>query len=166
MVIVGIDPGLGGAVAFLDAAAARVLDIIDMPTLALSRGGKAKREIDVHALAAALGRDRIGHAFLELVGAMPGQGVSSVFSFGKSYGIAIGVVATLGIPMSFVAPRKWKAALSVPAAKDGARARASQLLPAAARFWPLVKHDGRAEAALIALYAAQALGSSGMNARN
>jgi crossover junction endodeoxyribonuclease RuvC len=68
-------------------------------------------------------------------------------------------LAALGVPMSFVAPATWKRALQVPAAKDGARARASQLLPAAAGHWPLVKHDGRAEAALIALYGLRFLGA-------
>jgi crossover junction endodeoxyribonuclease RuvC len=152
MIIAGVDIGLSGAVALLDAATGGVIDIWDMPTLALTRGGKNKRELDAHALAGALGRDRIGHCFIEQVGAMPGQGVSSVFSFGKSYGVTIGIMAALGIPMTFVAPAAWKRALQVPAAKDGARARASQLMPAAAHHWPLVKHDGRAEAALIAYY--------------
>jgi crossover junction endodeoxyribonuclease RuvC len=152
MILAGIDPGLSGAVALLDAATGAVVDLWDMPVLVLSRGGKQKRELDPHSLAGALGRDRIGHAFVEQVGAMPGQGVSSVFSFGKSFGMTIGVLATLGIPMSFVAPAVWEKALGVPAAKDGARARASQLMPAAAHHWPLVKHDGRAESALIAYH--------------
>jgi crossover junction endodeoxyribonuclease RuvC len=157
VILAGIDPGLSGAVALLDAATGAIVDIFDMPTLALSRGGKNKRELDPHSLAGAIGRDRMGHAFVELVGAMPGQGVSSVFSFGKSYGITLGVLATLGVPMSFVAPAAWKRALQVPAAKDGARARATQLMPAAAHHWPLVKHDGRAEAALIAYYGLRSL---------
>lgn len=152
MIVTGIDPGLSGAIAWLDAATGEVVDIADMPTLALSRGGKAKRELDAHSLARLIGERQPGHAFVELVNAMPRQGVSSVFAFGKSYGITIGILTTLGIPMTFVAPAVWKRALGVPAAKDGARARASQLLPAAAHFWPLVKHDGRAEAALIAHY--------------
>ena len=152
MILAGIDPGLGGAVALLDATTGAVLDVLDMPTLLLRRGGKHKHELDAHALAAALGRDRIGHAFVEAVGAMPAQGVSSVFSFGKSVGILIGVLATLGTPMTFVAPGVWKKALGVPAAKDGARARASQLMPDAVHHWPLVKHHGRAEAAILGLY--------------
>jgi hypothetical protein len=69
MVIAGIDPSLSGAVALLDAETGMVIDIFDVPTLALSRGGKAKRELDAPALAGALGRDRIGHAFVEQVGA-------------------------------------------------------------------------------------------------
>jgi crossover junction endodeoxyribonuclease RuvC len=158
MIIAGIDPGLSGAVAFLDAPSGAVLDVADMPTLALSRAGKNKRELDAHALARLIGDRRPDHAFLELVGARPGQGVSSVFAFGKSFGVVIGVLATLAVPMTFVAPMVWKRALRVPAAKDGARARASQLMPAAAHHWPLVKHDGRAEAVLIGLYGVRQLG--------
>src|SRR5215472_11819655 len=102
MIIAGIDPGLSGALAFLDAASSMVLDIVDMPTLALSRGGKKKRELDAHALARLLVAQPIGHAFVEHVGAMPGQGVSSVFAFGKSFGALIGVLAAVGVPMTFV----------------------------------------------------------------
>ena len=157
MIIAGIDPGLSGAGAFLDAASGAVLDIVDMPTLALSRGGKNKRELDAHTLARLIAAQVVSHAFVEAVGAMPGQGVSSVFAFGKSFGVLIGILAALEVPMTFVAPATWKRALGVPAAKDGARARASQLLPVAAQFWPLVKHDGRAEAALIAYYGLRSL---------
>jgi crossover junction endodeoxyribonuclease RuvC len=152
VILAGIDPGLSGAVALIDAATGAVVNIFDTPVLELKRDGKTKRELSPHSLAGALGRDRIGHAFVENVSSRPGQGVSSVFSFGKSFGITIGVLATLGIPMTFVAPQVWKKALGVPAAKDGARARASQLLPAAAHHWTRVRDDGRAEAALIAHY--------------
>ena len=113
----------------------QVIDVFDMPVLMLTRGGKAKRELDAHSLAGALGRDRIGHAFIEQVGAMPGNGISGMFAFGKAYGVVIGVLATLGCPMTFVSPVTWKRALQVPAAKDGARARASQLMPAASGNW-------------------------------
>jgi crossover junction endodeoxyribonuclease RuvC len=152
MIVAGIDLGLSGAVALIDAASGAVVDIADMPTLALARGGKHKREIDAHSLARLIGDRRPSHVYIEMVGAMPGQGVSSVFAFGKSFGVVIGVLAALAVPMTLVSPVTWKRALGVPAAKDAARYRASQLLPAAAHHWPLVKHDGRAEAALIALY--------------
>jgi hypothetical protein len=151
MLVVGIDPGLSGALAFyntLDGA----LQTFDMPVHLLTRGGKAKREIDVHSLATLLRADKVGHCFLEKVSSMPGQGSSSVFAFGKSVGIIIGILGTIGIPMTEVAPVTWKKRLQVPAAKAGARARASWLFPEAADQWSLVKHDGRAEAALIALW--------------
>jgi crossover junction endodeoxyribonuclease RuvC len=126
--------------------------------MAPGRGGKTKRELDAHALARLIGDRRPGHAFVELVGAMPGQGVSSVFAFGKSFGVVIGVLAALDVPFTFVAPVVWKRAFGVPAAKDGARARASQLMPAAAHHWTRVRDDGRAEAALIAYYGLRQLG--------
>ena len=62
------------------------------------------------------------------------------------------MIAALGIQVTHVNPRAWKAALKVPAAKDGARCRASELIHGGAAHWPLVKHDGRAEACLIALF--------------
>jgi crossover junction endodeoxyribonuclease RuvC len=152
MLIAGIDVGLSGAICLLDTDGG--FQINDMPTHALSRGGKNKRELDARRLSILLS-GRIGHAFVEQVGAMPGQGVSGVFAFGKAYGVVIGVLAAHGVPMTFVSPVKWKKALQVPASKDGARARASQLLPQAAGEWPLVKDSGRAEAALIALWGIQ-----------
>lgn len=156
MIIAGIDPGLGGAICLLSTEGA--VAVFDMPTFALSRGGKNKREIDARQLAAILaGKGAIGHAFVEQVGAMPGQGVTSMFAFGKSYGIVLGILAVCGAPLTLVAPAVWKRVLRVPKAKDGARARASQLLPYAAEQWPLKKHDGRAEAALIAWWGYQEL---------
>ena len=157
MLLLGIDPGLDGALAFMDAMPGSVPRVADMPTLALSRGGKNKREIDAHVLADALSAQTIGHAFVELAGPRPLQNVSGVFVSGKGYGIVIGTLTTLGVPYTFVSPVKWKRALGVPAAKDGARARASQLLPGAAYQWKRVRDDGRAEASLIVLWGQQYL---------
>ena len=157
-IVVGIDPGLSGALAFYCDGQCRTED---MPVLLVTRGGKSKRDIDPHALTSLLRLNPVVHAFIEQVGAMPGQGSSSLFAFGKGYGIVIGVLAAVGIPYSFVSPRTWKSALIVPAAKDGARARASQLIPSAAGQWKLVKNDGRAEAALIALWGSRQVVASG-----
>jgi crossover junction endodeoxyribonuclease RuvC len=152
MIIAGCDPGLGGAIA-IDSGHG-ILTVTDMPTYELSRGGKNKREIDPHSLAQLI-ITNIDHMFIEQVGSMPGQGVSSVFAFGKSYGIIIGICAALKVPFTLVPPQRWKKALGVPKEKDGARARASQLMPKNADLWPLKKHDGRAEAALICLWGIQ-----------
>jgi crossover junction endodeoxyribonuclease RuvC len=157
VIVGGVDVGLSGAIALLDTSGEETPQIWDMPTLQLSRGGKVKREVNAYVLADMLRAQRIGHLFIEQVWAMPGQGSSSGFALGQAFGVARGVAAAIGIPMTFVAPKKWKADLGVPAAKDGARARASQLLPSAADQWPLVKHDGRAEAALIALWGIRSL---------
>jgi len=155
--IVGIDPGLSGALFFLDPNHLSAGEAVDLPVHLLMRGGKKKREVDVSGLIEILAGRRLEHAFLEQVSAMPGQGVSSVFAFGKAYGVILGAIAAHSIPLTLVAPIVWKRALAVPKAKDGARARASQLLPDAAHQWPRVHHHSRAEAALLALYGARKL---------
>jgi len=154
--LLAIDPGLSGALAVVDTGCA--LEIEDLPTVTVDRGGKAKRQIDVAALAADVRRLAPVHAIIERVGARPGQGVSSMFAFGRSVGQVEGVVAALGIPITYVTPQIWRKALSVPAGKDGSRLRASQLLPAYAERWRRAKDDGRAEAALIGLYGLLHLG--------
>jgi crossover junction endodeoxyribonuclease RuvC len=160
MITIGIDPGLSGAVAVFYPPdipiRGRGILVHDTPTFTLIRNKRKKREIDVYALADLLRRinEPDSHAYVEQVGAMPGQGVSSVFSFGKSFGIVLGVLAALSIPVTLVTPQAWKKALGVPAAKDGARARASQLMPRATDLWARVKDDGRAEAALLAYFGA------------
>ncbi|MBB6254110.1 hypothetical protein [Nitrospirillum iridis] len=147
-VVIGIDPGLSGAIAVLSPDGALVVH--DMPTHRLTR-----TELDLPALAHifdGLAKEAAPVAFLERVGAMPGQGVSSMFKFGTCFGALQGLLAAHFIPVTLVTPQSWKRAMGCPAGKDAARARASQLLPRQAGLWPLKKHDGRAEAALIALY--------------
>lgn len=157
MIVVGIDPGLSGAVARYNAVTGG-LEVVDTPTFMLTRNGKAKRDIDLASFARivdAFCKEAGTRIYIEQVGSMPGQGSSSVFAFGKAYGIALGVAAATFCPIGLVTPQVWKRALNVPKDKDGARARASALMPQHAHNWPLVKHDGRAESSLIALYGAQ-----------
>ena len=149
--ILGVDPGLAGGIFLLDPRQPSTGTAFDIPTHQLTRGGKPKREVDIQGLLGLLSPG-LEHAFVERVGAMPGQGVTSSLAFGKCGGIILGVLAALRVPVTEVPPAQWKRALAVPKAKDGARARASQLFPAAAHQWRLAKHHGRAEAALIALY--------------
>lgn len=149
--IVGVDPGLSGAIAVLGLDGQ--LTITDMPTVTVQRKGRDKREIDPAALAAIIrGVTAPAVTWIERVGAIPGQGVSSMFAFGRAVGVVEGVLAASGVPVSYVAPAVWKRALHVPSGKDGARLRASQLLPAYAAEWRRARDDGGAEAALIALY--------------
>jgi crossover junction endodeoxyribonuclease RuvC len=167
MRIVGVDPGLTGALFFLDPSHPSTGEAVDLPVHMLMRGGKKKRELDIAGLLEILTSRRLSDAFVEQVGAMPRQGVSGVFAFGKCYGIILGVLAARSIPLTLVPPARWKRALGVPKAKDGARARASQLLPEAAHQWRLKKHDGRAEASLLALYGVRQLqGSAALVADN
>jgi crossover junction endodeoxyribonuclease RuvC len=157
VIVCGVDPGLSGALAFYDVENGD-LEVLDMPTLKAGTGGK--RIVDIDALATAISSraDYVSHAFIEQVGTRPGEGAVGAFSFGEGFGALKGVVVANLIPRTFVRPNVWKKALGVPAEKDGARSRASQLLPRHAHYWARVKDDGRAESALIALYGARQLG--------
>lgn len=148
MIISGIDCGLAGAVCFYDG---ETVATHDMPILLTTRGGKNRREVDPHALADMFWKAHADHAFVEDLWFNPGEGFANGNKL-KAYGIVIGVLAAVGVPYTIVSPQKWKKALQVPAAKDAARARASQLLPGAASQWRLKRDDGRAESACIAYF--------------
>ena len=155
--MIGIDPGLDGAIALLDEHGFPT-DIWDMPTADVKVGGRKKRELDITQLTWILREIASGgnrSAIIEHVHAMPKQGVVSSFNFGKTYGATLGILAALGIQVTHVAPPKWKKAMNVRGGKDASRLRASELFPDSAYWWQLKKHDGRAEAALIGYYGYQ-----------
>lgn len=151
MLILGVDPGLQGALAFF-AVEAGTFDVHDMPVAKTARGSK----IDLVALAHMIDEKSmlggIEHAYLEYVSASPQMGVSSSFNFGRGYGGVEGVLAAHFVPTTYITPAQWKKAMRCPKDKEGARLRASQLLPAWSHLWTRKKDDGRAEAAMIALY--------------
>jgi crossover junction endodeoxyribonuclease RuvC len=156
-IIAGIDPGLTGALALYDTTTREILEIWDMPTLAIKRGKSVKHRVDVQALTFIIVDFKlfdVKHVYIEDVGGMPGQSAPAAFSFGFSAGLPAGMVAFAKIPCTPVAPATWKKALGLKGSKDDARYMASQLLPSAARHWQRKKDDGRAEAALIARYGA------------
>jgi len=160
MIIIGIDPGIKGALAFLRDGV--VVDVIDAPVVGTGNG--PRQELDLPQMARIIDatvRAETVHAFIEQVGAMPGQGVSSMFSFGRSYGGALGVLAGLFIATTRLTPQQWKREFNVGKDKEQSRRRASELMPDATGFWPLKKHDGRAEAALLALYGYRKLNAKG-----
>ncbi len=144
--IAAIDPGLTGAVAFYFPGAG-VISVHDMPTVA--------GNVDAASLAETLKQMRPDIAIVEHVGAMPGQGVSSTFKFGCGFGIVQGVISALAIPAHLVTPSKWKRTLGLDADKEKARALALRLWPARADLFGRKKDHGRAEAALLARYAAE-----------
>lgn len=148
--IIGIDPGASGAVAILEAATGRLIEVWDMPSVLVQSGKSAKNRVSPEMLAAELRPWADAVAYVEQVGAMPGQGVSSMFAFGESLGIVRGALAGLAVPCHLVPPARWKKAMGVNAGKDGSRAKAAQLWPEQAGEFRRVKDDGRAEAALIA----------------
>lgn len=152
----GIDPGVSGALAFYDPLK-DLMDVLDMPTLTIKSNGKAKRKVDLHVLAINLRAfaPDVKRAIIEEVSAMPGQGVTSMFNFGFSAGAAQMALAAFQISFETVQPRVWKNAMRLKTDKDESRRLASRLMPKHAHHWQLVKHDGRAEAALLAYYLAK-----------
>lgn len=153
MLILGIDPGLSGALAFLDTTTDAVV-IMDMPTVEVVRNGKTKREVSAALIADLVAGKGVVQAFVERVSAMPGQGVSSMFSFGRSVGVLEGVLAAYEIPTTLVTPQAWMKAMNVRAGKDGSRERAMQLFPQYADQFARKKDNGRSDAVLIAKYGA------------
>lgn len=151
--VLGIDPGLSGAIAFLDPETHEI-EIHDMPVLTITRNGKKKRTIDLYALGMLMDskRNEIRFAVVEAPSSRPGEGVTSAFTFGFACAAAQMAVAANIIPMDLVAPATWKRALRLSDDKDASRFLASKTYPKSASLWPLVKHDGRAEAVLLAHY--------------
>lgn len=149
MRVIGIDPGNEGAIAVLEGG--RLLEVFDMPLMA---NGK-KRQVNAAALSGLLEKATFDfldtEVAVEKVGAMPGQGVTSMFNFGMGYGVIQGVVAAMCVPMHLVTPQSWKKRAGlIGKEKDQARTLAQQLYPDA----PLArkKDVGRADAILIARY--------------
>ena len=164
--ILAIDPGLDGALVLTDGTA---LQVFDVPTLTAGKG----REVDGLAVAQWLDErsQQIRAAFLERVNAMPSipgpngkrrtMGAQSAFAFGRTDGLLHGLVVASLIPTTRVTPATWRKAMAVPKGKDGARARAKELLPAHGHRFDRKKDDGRADAALIALYGLRQLNAAG-----
>lgn len=155
--IAGIDPGLSGAIAFINGNI--VVHCLDTPTLRLQSGKKTRQHFDLQAMRRILAAGAIDHAFLEAVHSMPSQGVVSSFQFGMGFGMWQGLLAALGIPYTLVSPQRWKKAMlaDMGAEKSASRLRAGQLFPACAEQFARVKDDGRAEAVLIAEYGRRVL---------
>ncbi len=148
--ILGVDPGCSGAIAFYFPEVPSRIGAEDMPT--------ANGEIDAATLANKIAAMAPDLCFVEMVGAMPKQGVSSTFKFGRAFGTAIGVVGALKVPMILVTPQKWKRHFRLSSDKEASRAMALRLFPACAEHFQRKKDHGRAEAALLAKYGAETFG--------
>ncbi len=163
--IVAVDPGVHGAWCRYEPRLDS-LAVHDMPTFERKiAGAKTPRAfLDVAALAEQFllidlrqGAPRQTTLVIERVGGIPGQSAHASFVFGEGYGSIVTIALMLRWRIERIAPGTWKSALRVPREKSAARARACELLPAYAYQWPLKKHDGRAEASLLALYAEKVL---------
>jgi len=147
--IVAFDPGVQPGVAYF---------FTEHPNnISAEDGPQVDGQVDGATLAARLTVMRPDMAIIERVASMPGQGVSSTFKFGCAFGIIQGVVAALQIPTHFVAPGKWKKHFGLSSDKEECRARALQYWPSRSELFARKKDHNRAEAALIAGYAAECL---------
>jgi len=151
MKILGVDPGIKGGCAIVmihDSAAPDVVDIIDIPTI----GTAAKERVDVLALRTWIERHQPEHAYIERAQAMPKQGASSGFKYGRSVGSIEAAITCCEVPLTIVEPTAWKKFHQLRGGdKEGGRQRALQLFPSAHTLLARKKDHGRAEAALIAL---------------
>lgn len=148
--MIGIDPGCSGAVVVLQSARCpEPIEWLRMPTL---KEGKASR-VDCAELVRFLEDFDNGHAYVEAVHAMPGQGVSSMFSFGHAAGSVIGVLTAMRIPITLVTPQRWKKAAGlIGQDKDAARSRAIQLWPRWSALGKKGEGQALADAGLIARF--------------
>jgi Holliday junction resolvasome RuvABC endonuclease subunit len=143
LIVVGIDPGLSGALAVLNEDGD--LDTVLMPVM-----GAPVRVVDGGAVARWLSECSPNLAVIEMAQAMPKQGASSTFRFGQAYGQVLGVLQTSLIPYRIVVSRRWKQDLGLSSDKEQSRRRAIELLPRWADQFTRRKDEARAEAALIA----------------
>lgn len=148
--IIGIDPGVAGAVAVTDG---QLVEIVDMPTIDV----RGRRRIDAWALADLLGRydqpDTL--VVIEDVQGVQGSGATSAFAFGRGVGVLDGITAARQLPTRWVRPQVWTRDLGVGSDKGAHRQAAMRLHPAHAELFSRVKDDGRADAALLAHWASR-----------
>ena len=150
MRIFGIDPGLSGAIAVLENEV--VLDIIDLPVMA--EGKKNKRQLNSAELSQYMSKNveniHKTSVVVEQVNAMPGQGVTSMFNFGQTFGAIKGISATLKLPIYFVRPSKWKKHFDlINSSKDASRTKAIEIYPSLAQKLSKKKDVNKSDAILI-----------------
>lgn len=148
----GIDPGLGGALAFYTPDLASLI-LVDMPVKWVKVSGKRRRRLDKLTLHYVVREWEVVCAVMENVHSMPNQGVASSFVFGGVFHAAEQCLICNGIEPQLVTPQKWKKFFGLSANKDEARALAMKKFPKYAHMFERKKDDGRAESALLALYA-------------
>ena len=155
MLTIGIDPGISGAICFMENS--KIIEVIDMPSMA--EGKKNKRQINGSQLYNEL-QERTKHlqkkdiaVVVERVSAMPGQGVTSMFNFGQSYGVIKGICSAMQLPIYFVSPSKWKKYFNlIKTNKDASRAKAIEIFPYISSKLQKKKDTNKAEAILIASF--------------
>ena len=155
MLIIGIDPGISGSICFLDNG--KILDVIEMPVM--TDGKKNKKQVngsqvynEITKIIKQFEKNQI-RVVIEHVSAMPGQGVTSMFNFGQSFGILKGICTAMQLPMYFVRPTKWKKYFNLlNSEKDASRTRAIEIFPYFSSQLSRKKDSNKADAILIASF--------------
>ena len=155
MLIIGIDPGITGALCFFEDG--EIKDIIEMPSMA--EGKKNKRQIngpqiynEISSRVENFNKKNIA-VVIEQVSAMPGQGVTSMFNFGQSFGVLKGVCSAMQLPMHFVRPNKWKKYFNlIKTEKDASRTKVIEIFPYISSKLSKKKDSNKADAILIASF--------------
>ena len=152
MRIIGIDPGLSGGIAILDDL--KIFDVFDMPIM--SEGKKNKNQLNSAQLVNIIKKNIVsGNTFVivEQVSAMPGQGVTSMFNFGQTFGSIKGICAALNLPIFYVRPAKWKKHFElINSSKDASRTKVIEMYPSISARLRRKKDVNKADAILIARY--------------
>ena len=155
MLIIGVDPGISGAICFFENG--RIMDVVEMPTM--TEGKKNKRQVNGSQIYNEISK-RINkiekqniRVIIEQVSAMPGQGVTSMFNFGQSFGILKGICSAMQLPMYFIRPTKWKKYFSlINSEKDASRTKAIEMFPYFSSQLSKKKDSNKADAILIASF--------------
>ena len=155
MMIIGIDPGISGAICFFKDG--KIIDVIEMPSMA--EGKKNKKQVNGNQLfneiklrISEIHEDTVS-VVVEHVTAMPGQGVTSMFNFGQSFGILKGICSAMHLPVYYVRPAKWKKYFNlINSEKDASRTRAIEIFPYFSSQLSKKKDNNKADAILIASF--------------
>ncbi len=154
MLIIGIDPGISGSICFFEDG--KIIEVIEMPVM--TEGKKNKKQVNGaqiynEFLKRINNKDDDIRVVIEQVSAMPGQGVTSMFNFGQSFGILKGICSAMQLPMFFVRPAKWKKYFNlINSQKDASRTRAIEIFPYFSTQLSKKKDSNKADAILIASF--------------
>tara|TARA_B100000575_G_C23049000_1_gene603830 strand:- start:529 stop:1023 length:495 start_codon:yes stop_codon:yes gene_type:complete len=155
MIIIGIDPGISGSICFFQDG--KILEVIEMPTM--TDGKKNKRQVNGSQIFNEIlkmikkNENQDIRVVIEQVSAMPGQGVTSMFNFGQSFGILKGICSAMQLPVYFVRPAKWKKYFNlINSEKDASRTRAIEIFPHFSSQLSKKKDSNKADAILIASF--------------
>jgi len=161
MIIIGIDPGVSGAICILTDG--KITEIYEMPTMI--DGKKNKKQVNGAEVTNIINKELVNakdiNVVIEHVSAMPGQGVTSMFNFGQSFGVLKGICAALKLPVHFIRPVKWKKHFNlINTEKDASRTKVIEVFPYISSKISKKKDANKADAILIARFFHETVGNS------